>query len=77
MNMLKAKHTMGCVFMLTIAAQATNVMADPPAGHPIILHAAHRAEGLRDGHDLRQAIGDFHQRVSGDDPQIRRGSLAR
>jgi imidazolonepropionase-like amidohydrolase len=42
--MLQAKHTIGCVFMLTIAAQATNVMADPPAGHPIILHAAHLLE---------------------------------
>jgi imidazolonepropionase-like amidohydrolase len=42
--MLKAKHTIGCVFMLTIAAQAMNVMADAPAGHPLILHAAHLLE---------------------------------
>jgi imidazolonepropionase-like amidohydrolase len=41
--MLKAKHMIGCV-VLTIAAQATNVMADRPAGHPIILHAAHLLE---------------------------------
>jgi imidazolonepropionase-like amidohydrolase len=42
--MLKAKYTVGCVFLLTIAAQASNVMADSPAGHPIILHAAHLLE---------------------------------
>jgi imidazolonepropionase-like amidohydrolase len=42
--MLTAKHMIGCVFLLTIAAQATNVMADRPAGHPIILHAAHLLE---------------------------------
>jgi imidazolonepropionase-like amidohydrolase len=42
--MLKAKHMIGCVFLLTIAAQATNVMADRPAGHPVILHAAHLLE---------------------------------
>jgi imidazolonepropionase-like amidohydrolase len=42
--MLKAKHTIGRVFMLTIAAQATSVMADAPAGHPIVLHAAHLLE---------------------------------
>jgi imidazolonepropionase-like amidohydrolase len=42
--MLKAKYRIGCVFMLTIAAQARNVMADAPAGRPIILHAAHLLE---------------------------------
>jgi hypothetical protein len=26
--MLQAKHTIGCVFMLTVAAQATNVECD-------------------------------------------------
>ena len=42
--MLRAKRTIGCVFLLAIAAQATNATADPPAGHPIILHAAHLLE---------------------------------
>jgi len=42
--MLKAKYTVGCVFLLTIAAQASNVIADSPADHPIILHAAHLLE---------------------------------
>jgi len=42
--MLKARHTIGCVVMLTMAAQARNVMADAPAGHPIVLHAAHLLE---------------------------------
>jgi imidazolonepropionase-like amidohydrolase len=42
--MLKAKYTIGCVFLLIIAAQTRNVMADSPAGHPIVLHAAHLLE---------------------------------
>jgi imidazolonepropionase-like amidohydrolase len=42
--MLKAKYTIGCVFLLTMAAQARKVMADAPAGHPIVLHAAHLLE---------------------------------
>ena len=42
--MLKARHTIGCVVMLAMAAQARNAMADAPAGHPIVLHAAHLLE---------------------------------
>jgi imidazolonepropionase-like amidohydrolase len=42
--MLKAKHTVGCIFMLAIAARSGNVMAGPDAGHPIVLHAARLLE---------------------------------
>ena len=42
--MLKARYAIGCAVMLSIAAQARNVMADAPAGHLIVLHAAHLLE---------------------------------
>ncbi|MGB6306545.1 MAG: amidohydrolase family protein [Steroidobacteraceae bacterium] len=42
--MLKPKHMIGCLFIVATAAQARSVMADPPAGHPIVLHAARLLE---------------------------------
>jgi imidazolonepropionase-like amidohydrolase len=42
--MLKAKYPIGCVFLLIIAAQTRNVMADARAARPIVLHAAHLLE---------------------------------